>query len=54
MTIKELYEFAKATGHENATMRVCVYCNNSWYDLNESVDFSNITLGNKEILVEFD
>ena len=54
MTIKELYELAKATNHENATIRVQYYCGASWYDLGESIDFSNITLGDKEIIIKID
>lgn len=54
MTVKELYELAKATNHENATIRVMYYCGDSWYDLDESIDFSNITLGDGEILIKID
>ena len=54
MTLKELYQLAKAKGHENMPIVVLHYCGDCWYDLEETVDINNITFAGNSIVIEFE
>jgi hypothetical protein len=54
VTIKELYKLAKATNHENATIRVEYDCNDDWYGINKTVDLSEVRFEQGEFIFHFE
>lgn len=53
MTIKELYELAKAQGKENLPLTVYYRPDDDWYTLNSSISEDNVRFYNDEISLEF-
>ena len=44
MTIKEIYEYAKARGLEDTPLEIEYTCNDDWYDFNGDTDDNNVNI----------
>lgn len=52
MTVKDLYEMAKAKGMENAHLTLDYQCDDDWYDYCNDINESDVLfLGNDEICI---
>ena len=52
MTIKELYEWAKSHGLENALLKVSYTCDDKLYNYDGVVTDIDLTLSNKSVVID--
>lgn len=51
MTIKQLYDFAVKTGHDNVPIILNYNCNDDWYNYREPIEKNDIELHGDKIMI---
>ena len=51
MTVKELYEIAKARGEENTSLTFSYSCNDDWYDYEGDVKQTDVHITKGEVCI---
>ena len=54
MTIKDLYDMAKAIGIENATLTLDYQCNDDWYSYCNDINQDDIVFLDNEICISIE